>query len=117
MDPISHSRLQESEKGMTLLEILKYIAGIATILTGMVALFWPNQVLGFIGLDVVGGRGVTEIRAVFGALFIGLGAAVLYFRTPEAYAVLGVMYIVMAVVRGISMVIDDSVVSSNILVL
>lgn len=98
-----------------LLEILKYIAGIATILTGIVALFWPNQVLGFIGLDVVGGRGVTEIRSVFGALFIGLGAAVLYFRTPEAFSVLGVMYIVMAVVRGISMVIDDSVVSSNVI--
>jgi hypothetical protein len=80
-----------------------------------VALFWPNQILGFTGLDLKGGRGVTEIRTVFGALFVGLGAAVLYFNLAETYAVLGVMYLVMAMVRGVSMFIDDSVVSSNII--
>ena len=34
---------------MTILEILKFVAGIATILTGMVSLFWPLRVRGFTG--------------------------------------------------------------------
>jgi hypothetical protein len=98
-----------------LLQTLKYIAGIATILTGVVSLIWPLKVLSFTGLDVSGGRGITEIRTVLGALFIGFGAAVLYFNIPETYKVLGITYLVMAVVRTISLYVDDSVVSSNVI--
>ena len=94
---------------------LKYIAAFATILTGVISLFWPLKVLGFTGLDVNGGRGVTEIRTILGALFVGLGAAVLYFSIPETYQVLGITYLVMALVRGISMFMDKSVVSSNVI--
>lgn len=98
-----------------LLQILKYIAGIATILTGAASVFWPTKVLGFTGLDVVGGRGITEIRAVLGAVFLGLGGAVLYFNMPETNQMLGATYLVMAVVRGISMIVDRSIVSSNVI--
>lgn len=97
------------------LQTLKYVAAIATILTGAVSLFWPLKVLGFTGLDVNGGRGITEIRTILGALFIGLGAAVLYFNTPGTYKTLGITYMVMAVVRGISIFVDDSMVSSNVI--
>jgi hypothetical protein len=95
--------------------ILKYIAGIATVLTGAVSLFWPTRVLGFTGLDPRGGRGITEIRSILGALFIGLGGAVLYFNAPETYITLGITYLVIALVRGISMFVDKSVVSSNVI--
>jgi hypothetical protein len=110
----SFSRFSNKEEQM-FLQVLKYVAGIATILTGAASLFWPLKVLGFTGLEVNGGRGITEIRTVLGALFIGLGAAVLYFNTPKTYQVLGITYLVMAVVRGISMFVDDSVVPSNII--
>jgi hypothetical protein len=98
-----------------MLPILKTISAIATIVTGAVSLFWPLKVLGFTGLDVNGGRGVTEIRTILGALFIGLGAAVLYFNTQQAYQVLGITYLTMAVVRGMAMFIDDAIVSSNLI--
>ena len=75
------------------LQILKYFAGIATILTGLASLFWPLKVLGFTGLAVSGPRGVTEIRTILGALFVGLGAAVLYFRSAESFTVLGITYL------------------------
>ena len=94
---------------------LKYIAAVATILTGVVSLIWPRKVLGFTGLDVNGGRGVTEIRTILGALFVGFGAAVLYVNMPETYQVLGITYLVMALVRGISMFVDRSVVSSTVI--
>jgi len=100
---------------MTILQILKIVAGIATILTGLFSLIWPLQVRGFTGLEVVGGRGVTEIRAILGGVFIGLGAAVLFLNDPAAYQTLGITYLVVAVVRTISMFIDKSVVQSNII--
>ena len=98
-----------------ILQILKFVAAIGTILTGLVSLFWPLKVLGFTGLDVNGGRGITEIRTILGALFVGLGGATLYINTPEAYQMLGITYLVMAIVRGISMFIDDSRVASNVI--
>jgi hypothetical protein len=98
-----------------ILQILKVIAAIATIITGLVSLFWPMKVLGFTGLDVIGGRGVTEIRTILGALFVGLGATVLYFSTPETYQMLGITYLIMALVRTISMYVDGSVIRSNVI--
>jgi hypothetical protein len=98
-----------------IIQYLQYFAAAATILTGAISLFWPRQVRGFTGLEVSSGRGVTEIRAVLGAFFIGLGAAALYFNLPETYAMLGITYLTVALVRGISMFIDQSVVSSNII--
>jgi hypothetical protein len=97
------------------IQYLQYFAAIATILTGVVSLVWPLQVRGFTGLEVSGGRGVTEIRSILGAFFIGLGAAALYFNLPETYAMLGITYLVVALVRSISMFVDKSVVSSNII--
>lgn len=97
------------------LQILKYVAGIATIITGLASLFWPLNVLNFTGLEVNGGRGITEIRTILGALFVGLGAAVLYFNMPQTYRVLGITYLAMAVVRALSIVMDKSLVSSNVI--
>ena len=96
------------------LQVLKIIAAVATILTGVVSVFWPMKVPGFTGLEPQGGRGISEIRTILGALFIGLGAGVLYFNSPQPYIVLGITYLAMALVRGISIFVDRSPVSSNI---
>jgi hypothetical protein len=98
-----------------IIQILKVIAAIATIITGLVSLFWPTKVPGFTGLEPRGGRGITEIRTILGALFVGLGAAVLYFNSQEPFVVLGVTYLAMALVRGISIFVDRSPESSNII--
>ena len=98
-----------------LIQILQYIVVIGTILAGFISLFWPKKVLSFTGLDVVGGRGITEIRTVLGALFIGLGAAALVFNMPATYQMLGITYLAMALVRGLSIFVDKSVTSSNVI--
>lgn len=100
---------------MTLLEILKIVVAVATILTGAVSLFWPLKVRGFTGLEVDGGRGITEIRSILGGFFVGLGAAVLILNEPAAYITLGIAYLVVAAVRAVSMFIDKSVVQSNVI--
>lgn len=99
---------------MSVLKLLQVIGALGTVAAGVVSLFWPLRVRGFTGLEAPGGRGITEIRTVLGALFVGLGLAVLYFNSPQAYKVLGFSYVVMGVVRGVSMVVDKSVEQSNL---
>jgi hypothetical protein len=100
---------------MMLLQILQTIAAIGTIATGVFALFWPRAVQGFTGLTLEGGRGITEIRAVFGGFFIALGAVPLLMQDKATYQMLGIAYLVVAAIRAISMFVDHSVVQSNLI--
>jgi len=100
---------------MKILQILKIVAAVGTIATGLVSLIWPRSVTGFTGLSPTGPRGITEIRAVLGAFFIGMGVAPLILNEPTAYRTLGISYLLVAVVRTASMIIDKSVVQSNII--
>ena len=96
-----------------MLPIIHMIAAIATILTGLLALFQPKGITNFTGIQPVGGRGVTEVRAIFGALLIGLGAFPLAVNSTVAYMMLGVCYLSIAIVRLVSIFIDKSSVKSN----
>jgi hypothetical protein len=100
---------------MSWLEIFKNVAALGTIGTGLVSLMRPLAVRGFTGLEVRGARGITEIRAVLGGVFIGLGIAPFIFDSPVAYQTLGFMYLFVAVVRSISMIFDRSIVPSNLI--
>jgi hypothetical protein len=96
--------------------ILKVIAALSTIATGVVSLLRPRAIKGFTGLEAPGSRGVTEIRAVLGGFFVALGLAPLIFRASSAmYLMLGFTYLVVAVVRAVSMVVDRSVERSNLI--
>lgn len=98
-----------------IVQILQITAAVATILTGFVSLLKPESITGFTGLRPEGGRGITEIRAVLGGFFIALGAAPLFLKSPAAYMMLGIAYLVVALVRGISMVVDKSISQSNVI--
>jgi len=97
------------------LRILQIVAAIGTIVTGLVSLIWPRSVRGFTGLSAEGPRGITEIRAILGGFFVALGAVPLILGAPETYVMLGITYLVVAVVRAVSMVVDKSVEQSNII--
>jgi len=98
-----------------IVRVLQIIAAIGTIATGLVSLIRPRSVTGFTGLSASGPRGITEIRAVLGGFFIALGAIPLILNVPETYQMLGITYLAVAVVRTASMIIDKSVVQSNII--
>lgn len=97
------------------IQMMQIIAAVGTILTGLVSLVKPASVTGFTGLRPEGGRGLTEIRAVLGGFFIALGAAPLILNSPVAYLMLGIAYLGVALVRGIFMFVDRSVVQSNVI--
>ena len=93
--------------------ILHIFFAIVTIVVGLVSLIWPRAVMGFTGLVVPGARGITEIRAILGGGFVGLGAAPLILNTPAAYRMLGITYLVIALARIIGIILDRSFERSN----
>ena len=98
---------------MNILQIFKIIAALGTIATGFISLLRPRSITGFTGLEPTGPRGITEIRAVLGGLFIALGVAPLVLGVA-AYQMLGIAYLGIAVVRAVSMfILDNSVMQSN----
>jgi len=93
--------------------VVHVILAALTIGTGLVCLIWPRRLKGFTGLDVPGERGITEIRAVLGGGFIGLGVAPLLLNTPAAYQMLGIAYLCIGAARVIGMVLGRSLERSN----
>jgi hypothetical protein len=94
--------------------ILKIIAALATAATGLLAFVKPTATYGFIGLNANGARGVSEIRAIFGGLFIALGVAP-FFLGAAAYQMLGIGYLAIAMARAFSIVFDKSYAQSNLI--
>ena len=98
-----------------MLEIMQLIAALATIATGLYSLAAPLKVRGFTGLELPGGRGITEVRAVLGGFFIALGAAPLIYKSQDMFLMMGLAYLVVGAVRAVSMVVDKSIVQSNLI--
>jgi len=96
-----------------MLMLFKQIAVIGTILTGFYALAAPRALRGFTGLEMPGGRGVTEVRAILGGLFIALGAAALIFQSTEMFLMLGFAYLGIFAARLLGMLLDSSYEKSN----
>jgi hypothetical protein len=100
---------------MTLMQILKILLAVGTIATGLISLVRPRSVMDFTGLHVSGARGITEIRAVLGGAFIGLGMAPLILNAPTTYRMLGITYLIIAAARLAGLVLDQSGERSNYL--
>ncbi len=97
---------------MELIFVLQVIAAMLTIATGLLALVRPGSVPGFTGLTASGPRGISEIRSIFGGLFIALGSAP-FILGEAAFAVLGFSYLGIAIVRLFSIFFDKSKEQSN----
>lgn len=100
---------------MSLLEILKLAIALATIATGLISFVRPRSVTGFTGLEPRGPRGISEIRAVLGGLFVGAGLAPLIYAVPEVYRTLGLVYLAIGIARTFSIVYDRSTERSNLI--
>jgi hypothetical protein len=79
---------------------------IATLALGMAGLVLPARVAAMVGLTPIGGPGLAEVRATYGGLFIGLGAACLLTDHPAACATAAAGWLGAALARLLSMVRD-----------
>jgi hypothetical protein len=100
---------------MSTLQILKLVACLGTLITGVLALGWPATVYGFTGLTISSVRGTSEIRATLGGLLIGLAIApiLLGWSNPAGYRMVGIAYLAIAAARTFSIVVDRSFAPSN----
>lgn len=90
-----------------LLRLLRFVVLAATVASGLVLVVKPESVSGFTGLAPDAARGITEIRAAMGGVFVALGVAPLVLRRP-AERVLGLVYLAIAAVRAPFMFADGS---------
>ena len=90
------------------LRLLRFAVLAATVGSGVVLLVKPESVSGFTGLAPDTARGVTEMRAAMGGVFIALGLAPLILRAPTAERVLGLVYLAIAAIRAPFMFADGS---------
>ena len=99
---------------MTFIDIVKITIAIATIGFGMLSVVSPKSAEKFTGLTAPGPRGISEIRAVLGGMFVGLGTATLIYQSPSAYGTLGIGYLGIGVVRAGSIYFDKASTPSNL---
>ncbi len=95
-----------------MLIVVKNAICVLTAATGAFSLVVPNSTVNFTGLQPVGGRGISEIRAVLGGLFVALGLSPILLK-GDTYTMLGWAYLAIALVRLISIFADGSSVQSN----
>ena len=82
------------------------VGALACLALGLLGLLAPMQAARLVGLTPVGPLGVSELRATYGGLFIGMGLACLALDSPLAYGTAGAAWLGAAVGRGVSMAID-----------
>jgi len=99
---------------MTVWFWIKIIVAVATLGVGILSIVRPAAAERFTGLKATGPRGISEIRAVLGGLFVGLAIAVLIYRTASAFGTLGIAYLAIALVRLISIFADRAATTSNL---
>ena len=90
-----------------LLRLLRFVVLAATVASGLVLVVKPESASGLTGLAPDAARGITEVRAAMGGVFIALGVAPLLLRRP-AERVLGLVYLSIAAVRAPFMFADGS---------
>lgn len=102
---------------MTTMMILKLIAAIANILFGIVALIFPKRVASAAFIKAESSEGQAEIRASWGGLFIGLGVAVIFLGSDDAYFVFGIAYAITTLVRSVTWVMDRSIINRTAIII
>ena len=98
---------------MNILDILKYVAAGGTALTGIVAFIMPTAAYSITGLRSEGNRGLSDIRAVMGGLFIALGIAP-FLLGDSVFQVLGFGYAGVALARIAAIFLDRTPTKSNL---
>ena len=78
----------------------------ATVALGLFGLLAPLQAANLVGLTPRDRLGLSELRATYGGLFIGLGLACLIWPSAIAYAVGAMAWLGAALARLLSMAVD-----------
>lgn len=95
------------------MELIPLFGAALTLALGVLGLVAPGRAAKLVGIVPEGKLGVSEIRATYGGLFVGLGAGCLWVQKPEVYFVVGLAWLLAAVSRVISFALDHSFSGKN----
>jgi len=98
---------------MTFLYWIKVLLAVATMAFGAMSIVSPPAAERFTGLTAAGPRGISEVRAVLGGLFVGLGLAAIIYRSSHAFGTVGIGYLAVGIVRAVSIYIDRAPTPTN----
>lgn len=85
------------------------IAPILCLVMGIVAFLQPERFAAQVGLAADGPLGRSELRAVFGGVFAGIGVACLVVAGPAAYVVGGAAFLGGAAAKLVSAALERGV--------
>lgn len=92
---------------------LPYVAAAITLGLGAIAVCLPTFTADKVGIGVPDSFGRSEVRATYGGLFVGLGAACFWLQSKEAFLVAGIAWVAAAIARLLSMLVERDVSGRN----
>lgn len=95
-------------------DITPLLGAVCTLALGTFWLIAPRKVARYLGIAPTGKLGISEVRATYGGIFVGLGAAALWFQQPEVYAAVGLAWLFSGLSRTGSVFLDRSFSGSNL---
>lgn len=95
--------------------LLHNAAALITAALGLMGLLLPAKAAQLTSIRPEGLLGTSEIRATYGGFFLALGAYALYAQADVVFAVAGVAWLGAAGGRLLSVVVDRSVSSKNLI--
>lgn len=90
---------------MNWLRVPALLAALLMTLMGVAVVVKPSALL-LVGVGAESPLGTSEIRAVFGGMFMGLGLACIVTREPLVFAVVGVAWLTDFAVRCVAVFVD-----------
>lgn len=90
------------------------VGSLATFSLGVFGLFWPKSAAQMVGIVPEGERGISEVRATYGGLFLAMGLYATIWQSSEVFRCLGFAWIGAAAARAFSFVKDDSRSGANV---
>ncbi|HET7335341.1 MAG TPA: DUF4345 family protein [Rhizomicrobium sp.] len=95
--------------------ILFNLAALVTFGLGCLGLFAPARALKLVGLmlNPAVPHAISEVRATYGGLFVGLGGAALWFQSETVFAALLIGWIAVALSRVFSIMVDGTGTAAN----
>lgn len=95
------------------MEWLPLLGAFFTLALGTLGLVAPRKIAGLVGIAPEGTLGLSEVRATYGGIFIGLGIACLLFQQSEVYVAVGLAWLIAAAARAASIFLDRAFSAKN----
>lgn len=96
------------------LEWLPRIGALITMLIGFTGFFRPTTITGPLDIALNSNKALSETRAVFGGIMLGLGGTALVLNDPNVFLALGVAWALATAARFASIVMDGSTIQESI---